>query len=116
MGICVLRAVQMILGRGITLISHSLALSMVWILVPLLPLGTVAYVLKYYRKHCGSVAVWTGAAIVGLGQMVLFALSFAFLPSLAFFVNIVALPFEYYLLDRGLRGLGIVGSIDRETK
>jgi len=84
----------------------------VWIAAALLPLGTVAYVLKFYRKHCRSTAVWTRAAILTLVQIALFLFSFAFSPWLAFFANIVALPFEYYLFDSSLKRHQIASSID----
>lgn len=92
---------------------HSLNLPwFVWIVIPLLPLGAVAYVFKFYRKHLGSLIVWTRAAVLMLIQMALFLLSFAFFSRLAFFINVVALPFEYHLFDRNLRNHGIERSIE----
>jgi hypothetical protein len=84
----------------------------VWIVVPLLPLGAVAYIFKFYRKHLGSLIVWTRAAILVLIQTAFFLLSFAFFPRLAFFIIVVALPFEYHLFDKNLKHHGIERSIE----
>jgi hypothetical protein len=84
----------------------------IWTVAALLPLGTIAYVLKFYRKHSRSLAVWRMAAFLAFIQITLFLLSFAFIPSFAFLVNIVALPLGYYLLDSGLKRLQITNNID----
>ncbi len=83
----------------------------VWIVVPLLPLGVLAYVSKFYRKHLGSLIVWTRVAILVLIQTALFLLSFAVFPRLAFLINVVALPFGYHLFDSNLKNHGIERSI-----
>ena len=93
------------------MLSRSSSLAwFVWTAAALFPLGTLAYVVKFYRKHCRSLAVLTRATILTLAQIALFLLSFAFSPWLAFFANIVALPFEYYVLDSSFKKLGIVSS------
>ena len=51
------------------------------------------------------------AAFLAFVQIALLLLSFAFIPAFAFIVNVVALPFEYYLLDQRLEKLQIVSSI-----
>jgi hypothetical protein len=83
-----------------------------WAAATLLPLGTIAYVLKFYRRHCRSLAVWRMAAFLALLQIALLLLSFAFVPTFAFLANIVALPFGYYLLDSSLKRLQITSNID----
>jgi hypothetical protein len=75
----------------------------VWIAVPVLPLGVVAYVSKFYSRYLGSSIVWGRAAILVLIQIALFLLSFAIIPRLAFFINVLALPFEYRLFDKNLK-------------
>jgi len=91
---------------------HLLSLPwFVWIVVPLLPLGVVAYVSKFYRKHLGSLIVWTRAATLILIQIALFLLSFAVFPRLAFFMNVLALPFLYHLFDNDLKNHGIERNI-----
>ena len=84
----------------------------VWIIVPVLPLGVVSYVAKFYRKHLGSLIVWTRAAILVLIQTALLLLSFAIFPRLAFFINVLALPFGYHLFDNNLKNHGIERSIE----
>ena len=97
----------MILRAG-GIVLHSLGLPwFVWIATALLPLGTVTYALKFYRQCRGSLVLWTRVAFLALTQIVLFLLSFAFVPRLAFLINVVALPFEYYLLDSNLKHHGI---------
>src|SRR5581483_112745 len=83
-----------------------------WTAAALLPLGTIAYVLKIYRKHCRSLAVWRRAALLAFVQIAFLLLSFAFIPMLAFIANIVALPFGYYLLDSSLKKLQVTSNID----
>ena len=84
----------------------------VWIILPVLPLGVVAYVAKFYPKHLRSLIVWTRAAILVLIQTTLFLFSFAVFPRLAFFINVLALPFGYHLLDHNLKNHGIERSIE----
>jgi hypothetical protein len=84
----------------------------IWLAAALLPLGTIAYVFKYYRSHCRSLAVWRRAAFLALSQISVFLLSFAFIPAFAFIANVVALPFEYYLLDSSLKRLQITSSVE----
>jgi hypothetical protein len=86
-----------------------------WTAAALLPLGTMAYVLKFYRKHLGSLALWRWAALLALIQIALFLLSFAFIPAFAFIANVAALPFGYYLLDRRLKKFQITSSIGSPT-
>jgi hypothetical protein len=83
----------------------------VWAAVPLVPLGTLTYALKFYRNHLRSSILWTRVASLALIQTAVFLFSFAFLPALAFLVNVVALPIGYYLLDRKLKHLGIERNI-----
>ena len=112
MGIRVLGDVQMIVKDG-GIVLHSSGLpTFVWMVAALLPLGAAAYALKFYRKHCGCLIVWTSVALLALVQTTLFLLSFAFFPRLAFFINIVALPFGYFLLDSNLKHYGIERNID----
>jgi uncharacterized membrane protein len=83
-----------------------------WTVAALLPLGPIAYVLKFYRKHCRSLAVWRMASFLAFIQIALLLLSFAFIPTFAFLANVVALPFGYYLLDSSLKRLQITSNID----
>ncbi len=95
------------------IVLHSLGLPwFVWIAAGLLPFGAAAYALKFYRKHCGYLIVWTRVALLALVQIALFLLSFAFFPRLAFLINVVALPFGYSLLDSNLKHCGIERNID----
>lgn len=87
----------------------------VWAVAALLPLGTTAYVLKFYRKHLGSLTLLGWTAVLALIQIALFLVSFALIPELAFIVNIAALPLGYHLLDRRLRKLRITSSIGAPT-
>lgn len=75
----------------------------------------MAYVLKFYRKHLGSLGLWRWAALLALIQIALFLVSFAFIPELAFIVNIAALPLGYHLLNRRLKKLRITSSIGSPT-
>ena len=72
----------------------------------------MAYVSKFYRKHIRSLIVWTRAAILVLIQTALYLLSFALFPRLAFFINVLALPFEYHLFDKNLKNHGMELSIE----
>jgi len=78
----------------------------IWTAAALLPLGTMAYVLKFYSKHLGSLALWRWAALLALIQIALFLVSFAFIPAFAF---------GYYLLDRKLKKFQIASSIGSPT-
>ena len=79
----------------------------VWTAAALLPFGATAYAHKFYRNHRGSMILWTRVALLALVQVVLFLLSFAFFPRLAFLVYLVALPLGYRLLDSNLKDRGI---------
>ncbi len=83
----------------------------VWIVVPLLPVGAVSYLSKFYRKYLGSLIVWTRAAVLVLAQTALFLLSFAAFPRFAFIINVLALPFGYALFDKNLKNHGIERSV-----
>lgn len=89
---------------------------LIWTIAPLLPLGTMGYVLKFYGKHLGSLALWGWAALLALIQIALFVVSFAFIPTFAFIANIVALPFGYYLFDKRLKKLQVLSSIESPTR
>ena len=84
----------------------------VWTAAALLPLGTIGYALKFYRKYCRSLALWGRVAVLGFFQVMLFLVSFALIPSFAFIVNVVALPFEYFLLESRLKKLQIVSRLE----
>jgi len=77
--------------------------------------GHPPYVLKFYRKHLGSLALWRWAALLALIQIAWFLVSFAFIPAFAFIANVAALPFGYHLLDRRLKKFQIASSIGSPT-
>jgi hypothetical protein len=104
-----------LLKVGIMLLRLSNLPWFTWTAAVLLPLGTIAYVLKFYRKHCRSLAMWRMAAFFALIQIALLLLSFAFIPAFAFLANIVALPFGYYQLDSSLKRIQITSNIDSAT-
>jgi hypothetical protein len=79
----------------------------IWVISALLPLGTVGYVVRFYSTNLRSYLLWTRALVLSLLQIAVFLLSFALIPRLAFLLNVAALPFEYYLLDKSLKRLRI---------
>src|ERR1700730_4578533 len=66
------------LQKGDIVLLLSNLPTFVWIAAALLPLGATAYALKFYRKHCGYLIVWTRVAALALVQIAVFLLSFAF--------------------------------------
>ncbi len=54
-----------------------------------------------------SSLVWLTVALLCTAQIALFLLSYIFVPHLAFLINVVALPLEYYLFDKRLEKFGI---------
>jgi len=87
----------------------------IWTAAALLPLGTMAYVLRFHSKHLRTFAPWGWTALLALIQVALFLASFAFIPAFAFIANVAALPFGYYLLERRLEKVQIASSIGSPT-
>jgi hypothetical protein len=82
-----------------------------WIAASLLPIGAVAYIFKFYRKDFGALVLWKWTAVLVLFQIVLFVLSFEFVPRVAFLINVGALPVGYRFLEKILKKVQITSSL-----
>ncbi len=87
----------------------------VWTAAALIPLGTIGYVVKFYSTYWRFVAVWKYAALLTFFQLALFLASFAFIPPFAFILNIVALPYGYYLFGSTLERVRIDSTLGSKT-
>jgi len=80
---------------------------MIWALSALVPLGTAMYIFRFYRTYWRYRIVWMSAIALAIFQIALFLLSFAFVAHLAFIINVLGLPFEYFFLDRAFQRRGL---------
>ena len=79
----------------------------IWALSALVPFGTAMYIFRFYRPYWRSRIIWIGAIALTLFQIALFLLSFAFVAHFAFLIIVLALPFEYFFLDRAFQRRGL---------